>query len=176
MSDGVAMRRLGYTGASYYFSLPQRPPFSSMEWVSRLTEMLLFVAHHLSLPALIEIHPGDTRNSVDDIVNAVRFIQRNFHSEFDTCPLILLENRTEQFLSTGHQLASFATRIAQEDDLKSTIGIVLDIQQLFTRTKGNFLDELHAIPLGPSRVFIFTQNTGHLLNLIRFHGGMSYLG
>ena len=26
MSDGVAMRKLGYTGASHYFSLPQRPP------------------------------------------------------------------------------------------------------------------------------------------------------
>jgi nicotinate dehydrogenase subunit B len=26
MSDGVAMRKLGYTGASHYFSLPHRPP------------------------------------------------------------------------------------------------------------------------------------------------------
>ena len=26
MSDGVAMRKLEYTGASHYFSLPQRPP------------------------------------------------------------------------------------------------------------------------------------------------------
>ena len=42
----------------------------------------------------------------------------------------------------------FATRVAQEDDLKSTLGIILDIQQLFTRTKGNSLDELHAIPAG----------------------------
>jgi len=25
MSDGVAMRKLGYTGASHYFSLPQHP-------------------------------------------------------------------------------------------------------------------------------------------------------
>ena len=119
------------------------------EWVSRFTEMLLFVAHHLSLsPALIEIHPGDARNSIDDIINAVRFIQHTFHSEFATWPLILLENRTEQFLSTGHELARFATRIAQEDDLKSTAGIVLDIQQLFTRTRSNFFDELSAIPTG----------------------------
>jgi hypothetical protein len=119
------------------------------EWVSRLTERLLYIAHYLSLPpALIEIHPGDARNSIDDIINAVHFIQQIFHSEFATRPLILLENRTQQFLSTGHELARFATRIAQEDDLKSTAGIVLDIQQLFTRTKDNFLDELHAIPIG----------------------------
>jgi hypothetical protein len=26
MSDGAAMRKLEYTGASHYFSLPQRPP------------------------------------------------------------------------------------------------------------------------------------------------------
>jgi hypothetical protein len=26
MSDGVAMRKLGCTGAYHYFSLPQRPP------------------------------------------------------------------------------------------------------------------------------------------------------
>ncbi len=88
------------------------------------------------------------RNSIDDIINAVRFIQQNFHAGFATWPLILLENRTEQFLSTGHGLAMFATRIAQEDDLKSTVGIVLDIQQLFTRTRNNFLDELPAIPTG----------------------------
>jgi hypothetical protein len=77
---------------------------------------------------------------------AVRFIQRTFHAEFGTPPIILLENRTEQFLSTGHELARFATRIAQEDDLKSIAGIILDIQQLFTRTRSNFLDELRAIP------------------------------
>jgi hypothetical protein len=111
--------------------------------------MLLFIAWHFSVPpAAIEIHPGDARNSIDDIINAVRFIKRSFREEFATGPLILLENRTEQFLSTGHGLAMFASRIAQEDDLKSTVGIVLDIQQLFTRTKSNFLDELHAIPTG----------------------------
>jgi len=66
------------------------------EWVSRLTEVALFVAHHLSLPpAVIEIHPGDARNSVDDIINAVRFIQEKFRSGFGTHPIILLENRTE---------------------------------------------------------------------------------
>jgi predicted methyltransferase len=44
-------------------------------------------------------------------------------------------------------LARFATQIAQEDDLKSTAGIVLDIQQLFARTRSHFLDELHVIPV-----------------------------
>ena len=69
-------------------------------------------------------------------------------SRFATRPVILLENRTEQFLSTEHELTMFATRIAQEDDLRSTVGIVLDIQQLFTRTRSKFLEELHAIPTG----------------------------
>ena len=59
--------------------------------------MLLFVARHLSLPpALIEIHPGDARNSVDDIINAVRFIQHTFHSEFATF-LLQLMGRAEIF-------------------------------------------------------------------------------
>jgi hypothetical protein len=53
--------------------------------------MLLFLARHLSLcPALIEIHPGDTRNSIDDIINAIRFIQQNFYSEFATFLLELM--------------------------------------------------------------------------------------
>ena len=65
--------------------------------VSRLTEMLLFIARHLSLsPALIEIHPGDTRNSVDDIINAVHFIQQIFHSAFATF-LLQLMGRAEIF-------------------------------------------------------------------------------
>ena len=136
-----------------------------------LTEMLLFVARHLSLPpAFIEIHPGDARNSVDDIINAVRFIQQAFHSEFATRPLIFLENRTEQFLSTGHELARFATRIAQEHDLNFTVGIVLDIQQLFTRTRSNFLDELRAIPIGSVKGLHIHSKHEHLLNPIQSHG------
>jgi hypothetical protein len=55
---------------------------------------------------------------------------------------------TEQPVSTGRELARFGNRIAQEENLKSTAGIVLDIQQLFTRTRSNLLDELRAIPTG----------------------------
>ena len=117
------------------------------EWVFSLIEMLIFIAHHLSLPpAVIEIHPGDKRNSINDIINAVRLILHRFNYEFAASPLILLENRTGQFLSSGQELASFAKLIAKEEDLKSTVGIVLDIQQLFTSTKSRFSNELNAIP------------------------------
>ena len=130
------------------------------KWVSHLVEMLLNIARHLSLPpAAIEIHPGDRRNSIEDVIAGIRIIQKRFRAEFSSHPLMLLENRTEQFLSTGRNLAAFAAQIAREGDLTSTVGIVLDIQQLFTRTKTAFLDELYAIP--PESVKALHIHTKH---------------
>ena len=41
MSDGVAMRKLGYTGASHYFSLPQRPPLRCLELKPKIEDSAL---------------------------------------------------------------------------------------------------------------------------------------
>jgi hypothetical protein len=141
-SEPSLPRSDGY-GLSHQAALKWYAP----EWVSELAEMLINIARRLSLPpAAIEIHPGDRRNSIHDLIRAIHLIQKRFQTDFGVRPLILIENRTGQFLSTGRELAAFATGLSREEDLIAAAGIVLDVQQLFTSTKSAFLEELKAIP------------------------------
>ena len=60
---------------------------------------------------------------------------------------ILLENRTDQFITSGSDIARFRDFVIKDDPwLLENFGIVLDIQQLSTKTKQNFLSSFHQIP------------------------------
>jgi len=62
-------------------------------------------------------------------------------------PFVVVENRTGQFISRGKQISEFwETLLSYDSSLSKDVGIVLDIQQLFTVTKEMFLNELHEIP------------------------------
>jgi hypothetical protein len=59
-----------------------------------------------------------------------------------------LENRTGQFISTGEDLANFwNTIIGEPENLGSSVGIVLDVQQLNTITGPRFCGQLALISL-----------------------------
>ena len=116
-------------------------------WVNGLCEMLAGIGNRLgSPPAAIEIHPGDSRNSLDDLIRSMRSIQDRLGAAFSTPPLVLLENRTGQFVSTGTDLAAFAKRVVTEGEMAAGAGVVLDVQQLFTQTKSKFLEQLRLVP------------------------------
>ena len=111
-------------------------------WVASLSDMVMAISHALGAPAsVIEIHPGDRRNTFKHILDSVRYIQRAYENEFGVNPMILLENRTGQFITTGTDIASFWNCLLESHpELADTVGIVLDIQQLYTSTKKEFLN------------------------------------
>ena len=58
-------------------------------------------------------------------------------------PLILLENRTEQFISTGRDVKGFWEFIVDSyPSLMEHTGVVLDVQQLYTRVARARLHEV----------------------------------
>jgi len=117
-------------------------------WSNRYLEMILSIIDYLNHPpSIIEIHPGDTQNNYDNLARFEKSIIETFKSYFDYKPVILLENRTEQFISTGKQIKTYWNHIKDEhSDLVKDTGIVLDIQQLHTKTGDRFLQELEQIP------------------------------
>jgi hypothetical protein len=117
-------------------------------WVDGFVRMVLDISDFFKIPAAkIEIHPGDRRNSFVDIARAVKTILGRYEDAFNTIPEILLENRTRQFISDGTGISQFWHYISKNNpELPENFGIVLDIQQLFTVTRQNFLSSFYQIP------------------------------
>jgi len=123
--------------------------WNDASWRVRFIQMVCDISEFFGTPAdKIEIHPGDRRNSMDDILKGVEGILSDYENKFGVTPEILLENRTEQVISNGKQIAELC-RICETDfpDLLPNFGIVLDVQQLFTVTRKKFLPELYEIPM-----------------------------
>jgi len=125
--------------------------WNNPEWIENLVEMLILISKHFGVPPrAVEIHPGGTRNSNDDLINGSRLLLKGYEDKFGHLPFILLENRTRQFISTGEELARFwETASKKGRDIIDQLGIVLDIQQLFTsvnRAEEDFLEHFNMIP------------------------------
>ncbi len=60
-----------------------------------------------STPYGIEIHPGDKRNTLRDLLNSSKKIIVQFEAIFGKKPLILIENRTGQFIENGLNICKF---------------------------------------------------------------------
>lgn len=76
-----------------------------------------------------------------------------FGNAFGTVPLVLLENRTGQVVSTGRNLLDVWRIVEREGaEFARHLGVVLDVQQLFKQTAGRskhaggFLGSLGMIP------------------------------
>lgn len=132
------------------FGIKRQPPlrWNDPVWVENYIRMILDLSDFLgSSPAKVEIHPGDRRNSYSDIVRGVKAIRDGYRNSFGAVPEILLENRTGQFISEGTEIAGLWNHFVQHNlELTGAFGIVLDIQQLSTVTRQNFLPSFYKIP------------------------------
>ncbi|MFA4877027.1 MAG: hypothetical protein WC586_06405 [Methanoregula sp.] len=132
------------------FGIKMQPPlrWNDPAWTEKFVRMILDISDFLGTPsAKIEIHPGDRRNSFADIVRGVKTIQTGYQDSFGIIPEILLENRTGQFISDGLEISGLWDYIMKtEPELAVSFGIVLDIQQLSTVTRQNFLESFNLIP------------------------------
>jgi len=121
----------------------------SKTWVEDFIDMVTRISKHIGIAAsVIEIHPGDRGNSYADIIEAARLLIERYDDIFSFQPTILLENRTGQFISTGADIATFWAAVAKSGtDIRHLFGVVLDIQQLYTATKADFVYQFQTIPL-----------------------------
>jgi hypothetical protein len=66
-------------------------------------------------------------------------IRAQFEKNFKIAPFAVIENRTGQFISNGDQIADFwGALLSTERCLGDVVGVVLDIQQLYTVNKECF--------------------------------------
>jgi hypothetical protein len=132
----------------YGLSKQAKLEWNKPDWVKNLVQMILALCNHLGSPAsFIEIHPGDSRNINENVVGGCREILEAFWKKYSSTPTILLENRTGQFISKGVDLKLFwECLLSKHSDLIQHVGIVLDVQQLFTATGKRFKQELDSIP------------------------------
>jgi hypothetical protein len=124
--------------------------WSDKGWLDKFANMLIFLSEFLGKPAsIIEIHPGDRRkNFFSNIVKSISFLLDKYSEAFGVEPLILLENRTEQRISRGREIRDFWNFISNNcSDLKDKFGIVLDVQQLYTRERRDLEKKLKTIQL-----------------------------
>jgi hypothetical protein len=146
-------------------SLPCLLCWHDRAWVDAFVRMQIALIRHLRVPpAVIEIHPGDRHNTIKDIIGGALRLIEEVGNAFGRAPLVLLENRTRQVVSTGQDLLEFWRSVARGGGLSEQIGVVLDIQQLFTQTGGNagnvagFLAGLRMIPDEALRGFHIHRN------------------
>jgi len=126
------------------------PPllWNDRKWVDNFIRMAIKISKRFGIPpAGIEIHPGGRSNTNEDLIRSIIAIRTLFKKKFDLAPFIVVENRTGQFISDGKQIFNFwETLLSTGQWLCEFVGIVLDIQQLYTVTKKDFLNQLNLIP------------------------------
>lgn len=118
-------------------------------WRKCFAKMTISISKHLGIPAAaIEIHPGDKSNTFIGITESIITLLKEYDEAFRHKPFILIENRTQQLISSGTEIESFWNFLsANYPELKNIMGIILDVHQLFTQTGKNFEKEFCKIPL-----------------------------
>lgn len=118
-------------------------------WREKFVNMVVSISDFFGVSAaVVEIHPGDRRNSFGDIVVSIIFLLDRYHEDLGVEPLVLIENRTGQSISNGKEILLFWKFLSENyPQLQSKVGIVLDVQQLYTTTKRKFLKHLEMTPL-----------------------------
>ena len=118
------------------------------EWVIALGDMLLEVGDFLGVPPdIIEIHPGDRKNTHADIATGMNTLITAHKNAFGVEPLVLLENHKDQSISTGSQMRAFwATLTELEPGIADLAGIALDPWHLHAATREDFARSLRQIP------------------------------
>jgi len=134
-----------------------QPPIKwyDQTWTQRYLEMVIQITEHLSKPAeIIEIHPGYNKNTYQNICEMVENLIEVYQAKYGFRPLVLLENRTEQFISRGKDIKELWSYLLSDfPHLEKAFGVVLDIQQLKSKTKDNFHREFDLIPLDSLKGF-----------------------
>ena len=74
---------------------------------SRVRGYALEIEDAWVFPEIIEIHPGDRRNTHADIVAGMHALIAAHWNAFGAEPLVLLEHHKDQSISTGSQMRSF---------------------------------------------------------------------
>ncbi len=118
------------------------------DWVTAFGDMLLEIEDHLGVPPeIIEIHPGDRKNTHADIVEAMHTLIAAHWNAFGVEPLVLLENHSEQSVSTGGRIRAFWETLKRlHPEIAGLAGIALDPWHLRAAAREEFPASIGEVP------------------------------
>ncbi|WP_048190500.1 hypothetical protein [Methanobacterium sp. SMA-27] len=123
-------------------------------WMNQFLKHIFSIIDFLGIePYAIELHPGtflEGQNNIKVFSEGINTLYTTFFEKYHKKVIIFVENRIRQFIASGEDLNEFweffSTKYPQ---LADKVGIVLDIQQLYTNSKffgESFTDEFDKIP------------------------------
>jgi hypothetical protein len=120
-------------------------------WIDAFLHHLVAIIDFLGKPPeVIEVHPGTKQkglNSIKSLILGLELLMIHLKDSLNILPDIFIENRTPHIISSGANIRLFRDELMSIDLLKKhSIGIILDVQQLFSKARGRFVDELWKIP------------------------------
>lgn len=129
-------------------------------WVTAFGDMLLEIGDFLGVPPdIIEIYPGDRKNTHADIATAMQALVAAHDNAFGVEPRVVLVNHNDQSISTGNQVEAFwATLTRLYPELAELAGVALDPWHLHAATRGEFTRSLLQIPPDALKVFHIHNN------------------
>ncbi|HOI57544.1 MAG: hypothetical protein PHT97_08555 [Methanoculleus sp.] len=130
------------------------------DWVGAFSDMLLEIEDFLGIPPdIIEIHPGDRKNTHAAIVAAMHTLIVAHWDAFGVEPLVLVENHKDQGVSTGSRIQAFwATLKNLHPEIAGLAGIALDPWHLYSAAREEFPGSLGEIPAEALRAFHIHNN------------------
>jgi hypothetical protein len=129
---------------------------SKLSWFDE-TWIDLFFNHVMTIvdflgkpPAVIEVHPGTQQkrmNNIKSLILGLKSFVFRLEESLGFMPEIFIENRTPHIISSGNNIRLFRDELLSMDSCDELpIGVILDIQQLFSKTRERFVEELWTIP------------------------------
>lgn len=120
-------------------------------WINSFISHITSIIDFLGIaPYAIEIHPGyglRKKNTFENLSLAIERLYNEMIDRYNQGSLIFIENRTGQQIKSGTDLKEFWNYFNKRyPDLVQDIGIILDIQQLFSVTRHKFEEEFLRIP------------------------------
>lgn len=118
------------------------------KWTEDYISMIIGISKQIGIgPSYVEVHPGNKKNSYDDILSFVEALYTRYEKEGMSVPSILLENRTEHRISCGEDMQELYSKMESDyPHLSDHFGFVVDIRTMYTQmTKnhdGNYGDKL----------------------------------
>lgn len=120
-------------------------------WVDSFFKHIMTIIEFLEKPpSVIEVHPGTQqrkRNNIETLIFGLESLIVRLEKNLGIIPDIFIENRTPHIISSGQNIRLFNNILSSLDFCdRYSIGIILDIQQLYSKTKERFVEELWKIP------------------------------
>jgi len=132
-------------------SITSKLRWFDQSWIDSFHNHVLSIIEFIGKPpTAIEVHPGTQQkkmNNLGSLIFGLKSFMIRLEDSIDCMPEIFIENRTPHIISSGYSIKTFRDELLSIDSNDGLpIGIILDIQQLYSKTKERFVEEIRTIP------------------------------